>query len=156
MKAERWAAPSAFPEPCKLQQSKFSVPGNSSLSWPLPCWARTAPLQQILASALRQGSVLAHAADRFGSRQRTVARLAQNPQRVFIADQRPLPLPPFVRRVYLTRLPFPSLENPVVLSALESLPPDVDAFGEVILPQMLQQLASTVVRPTGRRCGNQS
>lgn len=102
------------------------------------------PLQQILASALRQGSVLAHAADRFGSRQRTVARLAQNPQGVFIADQRPLPLPPFVRRVLLTRLPFPSLENPVVLSALESFPPDVDAFGEVILPQMLQQLASTV------------
>ena len=73
-----------------------------------------------------------------------MARLAQNPQGVFIADQRPLPLPPFVRRVLLTRLPFPSLENPVVLSALESFPPDVDAFGEVILPQMLQQLASTV------------
>jgi len=107
----------------------------------LGCSPETA---EVMVGALRAGGYRASAFTRFGSRTRTVERLSSELPGLFIADSRPEPLPGYIGRAIVRRLPFPSRTDPEILAALASADSDEDVFTGVILPRMLRDLWRTV------------
>lgn len=100
----------------------------------------SAEVQSVVASALRKGGVKAFASTLFGSRSRTASRVDDEERGVFIAGSHPLPLPSFVKRVIVSRLPFPGRTDPLVLAHLTERGSADDAFVDVIMPRMLRRL----------------
>lgn len=132
--------PRALQSAARRMVTQFDIAGQGLDAF-CGCSPETA---EVMVAALRAEGYRASSFTRFGSRTRTVERLSPEIPGLFIADSRPEPLPGYIRRAIIRRLPFPSRTDPEILAALACVDSDEDVFANVILPKMLRDLLRTI------------